>query len=71
MLNDVTASAVSSPADSLGGDAILPMSGPSAGERHNLRHTLRKNTEDESLKGRDKRHRFSKRNSKSGLAAVF
>lgn len=71
MLNDLNASAVSSPADSLGADAVLPMSGPSASERHNLRHTLRKNTDDESIKGRDKRHRFSKRNSKSGLAAVF
>lgn len=71
MLNDLNTSAMSSPADSLGGDAAMPMSGPSTGERsHNLRHTLRKNTGDDesSLKGRK---RFSKRHSRSGLAAVF
>ncbi|KAI5358221.1 Putative serine/threonine-protein kinase, active [Septoria linicola] len=70
MLNDP--SNMSSPADSMGDDAVMPMSGPSAGERHghNLRHTLRRNTDedDRSLKGRK---RFSKRHSKSGLAAVF
>jgi 3-phosphoinositide dependent protein kinase-1 len=61
--------------DSLGGDAAMPLGGPSAGERHALRHTLRRNTDDDgrggdgsSLKGR---RRFSKRHSKSGLAAVF
>ena len=68
MLNDFNASTLSSPADSLGGDAAMPLSGPSASERHGLRHTLRKNTDEESLKGRK---RFSKRHSKSGLAAVF
>lgn len=61
--NDLDHSGVSSPADSIGGDAAMPM------ERHNLRQTLRKNTGDEEpLKGRK---RFSKRHSKSGLAAVF
>lgn len=69
-LNDLhNTSNMSSPADSLGGDAAMPLSGPSAGERHALRHTLRRNTDDDvSLKGRK---RFSKRHSKSGLAAVF
>ncbi len=63
-------SAAGSPAESIGGDAAMPMSGPSA-ERHQMRLTLRKsNTDDsgESVKGRK---RFSKRHSKSGLAAVF
>ncbi|CAK1357191.1 unnamed protein product [Cercospora beticola] len=73
ILNDLNAtSAMSSPADSVGDDAVMPLGGPSAGERHGhaLRHTLRKNTDDDdrSLKGRK---RFSKRHSKSGLAAVF
>ena len=71
LLNPVDSS-MSSPSDSLiRNDAAMPMSGPSAGERHHMmRHTLRKNTDDsgESLKGRK---RFSKRHSKSGLAAVF
>lgn len=62
-------SSLSSPADSLGGDAAMPMAGPSVGDRHHLRHTLRRNTDDgDSTKGRK---RFSKRHSKSGLAAVF
>ncbi|KAI7669458.1 hypothetical protein KC318_g4648, partial [Hortaea werneckii] len=61
--NDLDHSGVSSPSDSIGGDAAMPM------ERHNLRQTLRKNTGDEEpLIGRK---RFSKRHSKSGLAAVF
>lgn len=71
MLSDLSrtdGTAMSSPSESMGGDAAMPLSGPSAGERHALRHTLRKNTDDESLKGR---RRFSKRHSKSGLAAVF
>lgn len=68
MLNDLNTSAMSSPADSIGGDTAMPLSGPSASERHALRHTLRRNTDEESLKGRK---RFSKRHSKSGLAAVF
>lgn len=73
MLNDLNAqSALSSPSDSVGDDAVMPMSGPSASERHGhaLRHTLRRNTDEDerSLKGRK---RFSKRHSKSGLAAVF
>ena len=62
-------SSMSSPADSLGGDAVMPLGGPTP-DRHQMRHTLRKqNTDDgESTKGRK---RFSKRHSKSGLAAVF
>ncbi|KAK4543234.1 hypothetical protein LTR36_005784 [Oleoguttula mirabilis] len=59
-----------STADSLGGgDAAMPMpSGPNL-ERHAMRQTLRKNTDEyEASKGRK---RFSKRHSKSGLAAVF
>ncbi|CAK3948818.1 Serine threonine- kinase PKH1 [Lecanosticta acicola] len=69
-LNDLrNTSNKGSASESVGGDAVMPLSGPSAGERHNLRHTLRRNTDDEaSLKGRK---RFSKRHSKSGLAAVF
>lgn len=67
-LNRTDGTVMSSPSDSVGCDAAMPLSGPSAGERHALRHTLRKNTDDESLKGR---RRFSKRHSKSGLAAVF
>lgn len=67
MLNDLNQSAMSSPADSIGGDTAMPLGGPSASERH-LRHTLRRGTDEESLKGRK---RFSKRHSKSGLAAVF
>ncbi|KAK5175872.1 serine/threonine protein kinase [Saxophila tyrrhenica] len=68
-----TYSSVSSPADSMGADAAMPMSGPSAERHHMMRHTLRKSHTDggdggESLKGRK---RFSKRHSKSGLAAVF
>lgn len=73
--NAVGDSAVSSPADSLsqygtgpgGGDA-----GPSnEGGRH-LRHTLRKNTDDGSGGGGGLgKKRFSKRQSRSGLAAVF
>ncbi|SMQ45173.1 unnamed protein product [Zymoseptoria tritici ST99CH_3D7] len=75
MLNDGGAG-TSGMMDGAGGDrdAAMPLGGPSVGDRHNLRHTLRKNTDDgtgaggESLKGR---RRFSKRHSKSGLAAVF
>lgn len=61
-------SGLSSPADSLGTDAAMPL--PSPNDRHMMRQTLRKtNTDDsESFKGRK---RFSKRHSKSGLAAVF
>lgn len=62
-------SSVSSPADSIGGDAAMPMPGQNM-DRHNLRQTLRKNNtgDEEPYKGRK---RFSKRHSKSGLAAVF
>ncbi|KAK3721779.1 serine/threonine protein kinase [Vermiconidia calcicola] len=62
-------SSISSPSDSLGGDAAMPMSGPSV-DRHHMRNTLRKNT-DESFDSSKTRKRFSKRHSKSGLAAVF
>ena len=74
MLNDLNAtSALSSPSDSVGDDAVMPMSGPSAGERHGhaLRHTLRRNNTDEDERSVKGRKRFSKRHSKSGLAAVF
>lgn len=37
--------------------------------RREMRHTLRKDQDGESIKGR--KNRFSKRHSKSGLAAVF
>ncbi|KAH9825704.1 Serine/threonine-protein kinase PKH1 [Teratosphaeria destructans] len=64
-------SSVSSPADSIGGDAATPL----PGDRHTLRQTLRKTTDGDDMgssggafKGRK---RFSKRHSKSGLAAVF
>ncbi|KAK3116675.1 serine/threonine protein kinase [Teratosphaeriaceae sp. CCFEE 6253] len=63
-------SGLSSPADSLGGgDTVGVMPGPNV-ERHALRQTLRKNTGDDMDGGKGRR-RFSKRNSKSGLAAVF
>lgn len=61
---------MSSPADSLGGDAVMPMSGPNSGERH-MRQTLRKSNTDDSDTFAKGRKRFSKRHSKSGLAAVF
>lgn len=66
ILNDLNTSSLSSPSNSLGGDAAMPLGGPSANERHHLRHTLRRNTDEESLKGRK---RFSKRHSKSGLVS--
>jgi len=58
-----------SPAESMGEDAAGPMPGPNI-ERHAMRQTLRKQNTDDSdtFKGRK---RFSKRHSKSGLAAVF
>jgi 3-phosphoinositide dependent protein kinase-1 len=72
MLNDLhSPSALNSPADSGGGDAAMPLSGPSASERHAMRHTLRRNTDDGDEKSLKGRKRFSKRHSKSGLAAVF
>jgi 3-phosphoinositide dependent protein kinase-1 len=74
ILNDVSqGGGMEGQADSLGGDAAMPMGGPSAGERHNLRHTLRRNTDEGDGRSiADKgRRRFSKRHSKSGLAAVF
>lgn len=52
----------------LGNDSVMPMSGPSS-SNHSGRQTLRKDKNDgEENKGRK---RFSKRHSKSGLAAVF
>ena len=73
LLNAVDSSMSGSPADSLGGDAAMPMSGPSASERHHvMRHTLRRIPTDDGDTGSTKsRKRFSKRHSKSGLAAVF
>ena len=57
-----------SPDESMGVDAVMPMAGPAgSGRHHHMRQTLRRNTDDE----RDARKRFSKRHSKSGLAAVF
>lgn len=59
---------MNSPADSLGGDSAMPMTGPSSASQSG-RQTLRKEKDDgEGNKGRK---RFSKRHSKSGLAAVF
>lgn len=60
-----------SPADSLGGaDAAMPMPGPNI-ERHAMRQTLRKTPTSEDGDTWKGRKRFSKRHSKSGLAAVF
>lgn len=59
---------INSPADSLGGDAAMPMSGPSSASQSG-RQTLRKEKDDGD--GNKGRKRFSKRHSKSGLAAVF
>ena len=56
------------PAASLGDDTVMPL--PNTGDRHAMRQTLRKNIADDSESGKSRR-RFSKRNSKSGLAAVF
>jgi hypothetical protein len=50
-----------------GGDSAMPMSGPST-VVNSGRQTLRKEKDDGEGKGRK---RFSKRHSKSGLAAVF
>ncbi|KAL1306132.1 hypothetical protein AAFC00_004246 [Neodothiora populina] len=70
--NDL-ASSVSSPASASGGDGVDGMQqqgGPSGFGGKEGRNTLRKDPGDtESLKGR--KPRFSKRHSKSGLAAVF
>lgn len=67
-----------SPADSLGGggggDQLGTMPGPNV-ERHALRQTLRKTHTGDGGEGefgaRAGKKRFSKRHSKSGLAAVF
>lgn len=62
----------SSPSAHQGGDAAMPLSGPSAGDkRHHLRQTLRRNTDESLGEDRSARRRFSKRHSKAGLAAVF
>ena len=61
-------SGINSPADSLGGDSAMPMSGPSSASNTG-RQTLRKEKDDGD--GNKGRKRFSKRHSKSGLAAVF
>ena len=66
MMNGMNAS-MDSPSDSIGGDAAIPLSGPSSAQ-HSGRQTLRKEKDDGDGKGRK---RFSKRHSKSGLAAVF
>jgi 3-phosphoinositide dependent protein kinase-1 len=58
-----------SPVESLGGDSAMPMSGPST-VVHSGRQTLRKEKDDGDGSGKG-RKRFSKRHSKSGLAAVF
>ena len=60
--------------DSFGGDAATPPTVGGGGHPHHLKHSLRKAaTEDESSRGMGGlgRKRFSKRHSKSGLAAVF
>jgi 3-phosphoinositide dependent protein kinase-1 len=67
MLNGMD-SDMNSPADSMGGDAAMPMSGPGSAT-HSGRQTLRKEKDDSD--GNKGRKRFSKRHSKSGLAAVF
>ena len=70
LLNPIDSS-MSSPVDSLGGDAAMPMSGPSVERHHQMRHTLRKHSDENGDVGMKGRKRFSKRHSKSGLAAVF
>lgn len=82
-LNASFASSSNSPADS---DTAMPLPSPLLGEgggggRHMLRHTLRRgNTEEDQFDehggggggvGFGGKKRFSKRHSKSGLAAVF
>lgn len=49
-----------------GADAVTQTAG--SGRHHHMRQTLRRNTEEGE---KDGRKRFSKRHSKSGLAAVF
>ncbi|KAK5134581.1 hypothetical protein LTR08_006367 [Meristemomyces frigidus] len=56
--------------DSLDGDTAMPMPGANV-DRHAMRQTLRKNTGGLGEEERGVRKRFSKRHSKSGLAAVF
>ncbi|QIW97720.1 hypothetical protein AMS68_003238 [Peltaster fructicola] len=64
MLNGLNDSSLPSSADSLN-DSVAPLSGG-----HHLRQTLRKEPGDSSALDKGRR-RFSKRHSKSGLAAVF
>lgn len=68
LLNAYDNSGIQSPNDSLGGDVVTPLSGPST--QHHLRQTLRRDPSDPGSGGLG-RKRFSKRHSKSGLAAVF
>ncbi|KAK4891884.1 serine/threonine protein kinase [Elasticomyces elasticus] len=75
MMNGTNAldSGISSSADSLGGaggDTVGAMPGPNV-ERHAMRQTLRKNPSEDIMDSGKGRKRFSKRHSKSGLAAVF
>lgn len=70
VLNDYESSTNSPGGNAVGDDAAGPMPGPNI-ERHALRQTLRKNTTDDSETYKGTRKRFSKRHSKSGLAAVF
>jgi 3-phosphoinositide dependent protein kinase-1 len=70
ILNTSLESGAVSPADSLGGDTAGLMPGPNV-ERHAMRQTLRKNPTDDESSFKGKKNRFSKRHSKSGLAAVF
>ncbi|EMD00554.1 hypothetical protein BAUCODRAFT_28904 [Baudoinia panamericana UAMH 10762] len=69
LMNNLEPIISGSPAGSQGSDYQGAMPGPNV-ERHALRQTLRKQNTDDSdtFKGRK---RFSKRHSKSGLAAVF
>lgn len=68
-INGLNNSGMNSPVvEPMGNDSVMPMSGPSS-SNHSGRQTLRKDKDDgEGNKGRK---RFSKRHSKSGLAAVF
>lgn len=72
MNSAIAESSVTTPSDSLGADAAMPMSGPNvADRRHNLRTTLRRNTDESIGDTNTRQKRFSKRHSKGALAAVF
>lgn len=66
IFNGLNNSSLSSPADSLGGDGAMPSSA-----QHHLRQTLRPQPGDNGQGDGKGKKRFSKRHSKSGLAAVF